>query len=162
MWRGLVWISLTDSFVNIASFKRTLPFNNNVLVLLQASHFVARWKSWRGKFLRRKQAERLSSVEDLFARWSATRRQMEKELLSTTLKSWVYSMKNGTFSFLCFKQEYLGFSLCIRSRSDHFLALSKPYGLCWDLKDLTLGFRYTCSILELNVFVMCLFVRVVN
>ena len=72
----------------------------------------------------------------------------------------IYSMKNGTFSVLCFKQEYLGFSLCIRSRSDHFLALSKPYGLCWDLKDLTLGFRYTCSILEephvLDVLMMIL------
>ena len=68
----------------------------------------------------------------------------------------IYSMKNGTFSLLCLKQEYLGLYLCIRSRSDHFLALSKPSGLCWDLKDLTLGFRYTCSILELNVFVMCL------
>ena len=35
-------------------FSSTVPisnFNDNVLVLLQASHFVARWKSWRGKVL---------------------------------------------------------------------------------------------------------------
>ena len=135
-------------------------FNDNVLVLLQASHFVARWKSWRGKVLATKTSGKTFLGGRSICPMVGHKKANGERVIIHKFKIRIYiQWKMAHFQFYALSRNNR-FSICIRSRSDHFLALSKPYGLCWDMKDLTLGFRYTCSILEephvLDVLMMIL------